>query len=250
MAGDWLKVEEVMPDKPEVFAIAARLDIDPDAVAGKLIRVWSWASRNCHGDGVTKTSSKRAIDRSAGVDGFADAMVEVGWLVASGDTLTFTNFDRHNSKTAKERGLAFIRKQSQRGRSSRKCHGVVPDLSRSNRDASVTKETETETYKETAGAVSRESRSRFVRPTVEEVRAYCVERNNHVDPVDFVDHYEANGWKRGKTPISDWKACVRTWEKNHDGRSNTAQRNPSFRHPDDAESDWLVADDSGAEGEG
>ena len=56
---------------------------------------------------------------------------------------------------------------------------------------------------------------RFVRPTVEQVAAYCHERQNSVDPQSFVDHYEANGWRRGKTPIKDWRACVRTWERRH-----------------------------------
>ncbi len=55
---------------------------------------------------------------------------------------------------------------------------------------------------------------RFVKPTVEEVRAYCQERKNNVDPERFVDYYDANGWKVGKNPMKDWKATVRTWEKN------------------------------------
>ena len=55
----------------------------------------------------------------------------------------------------------------------------------------------------------------FVKPTVEEVRAYCVERNNNVDAEQFIDFYEANGWVQGRQgkPIKDWKACVRTWER-------------------------------------
>lgn len=53
---------------------------------------------------------------------------------------------------------------------------------------------------------------RFTPPTVEDVAAYCRERGNNVDPQSFVDHYEANGWMRGKTKIKDWRACVRTWE--------------------------------------
>ena len=60
--------------------------------------------------------------------------------------------------------------------------------------------------------------SRFTPPTVDEVAAYCSERNNNINAEDFVDHYEANGWMRGKTKIKDWKACVRTWEKNKVGR--------------------------------
>ena len=54
----------------------------------------------------------------------------------------------------------------------------------------------------------------FKPPTLEEVTAYCNERCNSVDAQSFIDHYTGNGWVRGKTKIKDWKACVRTWEKN------------------------------------
>ena len=56
-------------------------------------------------------------------------------------------------------------------------------------------------------------RERFSKPTVEEVRAYCQERNNKVDPETFIDFYESKGWKIGKESMKDWKAAVRTWEK-------------------------------------
>lgn len=64
------------------------------------------------------------------------------------------------------------------------------------------------------------SAKRFVKPTVEEVRAYCKERNNNVDADKFITHYQSNGWKVGKTPMKDWKAAVRTWEKNDYGYHN------------------------------
>jgi hypothetical protein len=51
-------------------------------------------------------------------------------------------------------------------------------------------------------------------PTLDEVRAYCLERNNTVDAEKFFDYYETNGWVQGKgKPVKDWKACVRTWER-------------------------------------
>jgi hypothetical protein len=59
---------------------------------------------------------------------------------------------------------------------------------------------------------------RFSPPTVAEVRAYCVERNNAVDPEAFIDHYTSNGWKVGKASMKNWKAAVRTWERNDGGR--------------------------------
>lgn len=55
---------------------------------------------------------------------------------------------------------------------------------------------------------------RFTKPTLEEVKAYCIERNNKVDAEHFYDYYEANGWKVGKNSMKDWKASVRTWERN------------------------------------
>lgn len=74
------------------------------------------------------------------------------------------------------------------------------------------------------------SKTRFVKPTVDEIAAYCRERNNHVDAQYFFDYYEGNGWKRGKTPLKDWKATVRTWERNsysNSGRSTCGNNNPA-----------------------
>jgi hypothetical protein len=56
-------------------------------------------------------------------------------------------------------------------------------------------------------------RSRFVPPTLDEVTAYCKERNNNVDPEQFISYYESNGWRVGKNPMKDWKAAVITWER-------------------------------------
>jgi hypothetical protein len=58
------------------------------------------------------------------------------------------------------------------------------------------------------------------RPSFEEVSAYCGERKNAVDPQKFVDYYTANGWKVGRNSMKDWRAAVRTWEKN--GKGNGA----------------------------
>jgi len=54
----------------------------------------------------------------------------------------------------------------------------------------------------------------FIPPTLEEVRAYCLERGNGVDPEKWYAFYEAKGWMIGKNKMKDWRAAVRTWEKN------------------------------------
>ena len=56
--------------------------------------------------------------------------------------------------------------------------------------------------------------TQFKKPTFEEVAAYCEERNNNVDPQRWLDYYTSNGWKVGKNSMKDWKAAVRTWERN------------------------------------
>lgn len=55
--------------------------------------------------------------------------------------------------------------------------------------------------------------ARFVRPTLEEVEAYCRERGNSISAQGFLNYYDSNGWRVGKSPMKDWKAAVRTWEQ-------------------------------------
>lgn len=59
-------------------------------------------------------------------------------------------------------------------------------------------------------------RTRFTPPTLEEVKAYCEERKNNVDAEHFIDYYSSQHWKKANgRPLEDWKAAVRTWEKNN-----------------------------------
>ena len=54
---------------------------------------------------------------------------------------------------------------------------------------------------------------RFTPPTIQDVKAYCIERGNGVDPERFIDFYESKGWMVGKNKMKDWKAAVRNWER-------------------------------------
>ncbi len=66
-------------------------------------------------------------------------------------------------------------------------------------------------------------------PTLDAVKAYCVERKNSVNPEAWFDHYTANGWKVGKNRMKDWQAAVRTWERN--GISQPAQGDEPKQKP-------------------
>jgi hypothetical protein len=57
-------------------------------------------------------------------------------------------------------------------------------------------------------------KEKFSIPTIEQVSEYCRERNNEIDPERFVDFYTSKNWMIGKNKMKDWKAAIRTWEKN------------------------------------
>ena len=72
-------------------------------------------------------------------------------------------------------------------------------------------------------------RKRFVPPTLDEVKAYCQERQNGVDAERFIDYYTSNGWLVGKNKMKDWKAAVRTWERNgYSGQKQPQSSNKSY----------------------
>ncbi len=55
---------------------------------------------------------------------------------------------------------------------------------------------------------------KFKIPNIEEIKLYCLERKNNVDPIKWFDFYTAKGWMIGKNKMKDWKAAIRTWEDN------------------------------------
>ena len=214
MAGDWIKVEENMTDKPEVAEIAALLSIsDPDAVAGKLLRVWSWATRNCNADGVTNVTAKPFIDRCAGVTGFSDAMIGVEWLGVGDGKLFFPNFTRHCSQTAKERANTNRRVSKHREKSNDKTvTNVTPKplqkpLPEKRREEYIKKERE-----------SGDSRHR--RPTLSQAKSAASQIGITEDKAEeWWNCREASEWLKGMaggatSPVgSNWQADLTTYAK-------------------------------------
>ena len=75
---------------------------------------------------------------------------------------------------------------------------------------------------------------RFKPPTLEEVKLYCSERSNKIDPEYFLDYYETRGWKLSKgQPMKDWKAAVRTWERNNFEKSKVEKTTTFASYPQD-----------------
>lgn len=112
-----------------------------------------------------------------------------------------------------ERYLTRISSGAKGGRPKKPYGSICPHTAPYGTEEETEPETDTEEDSKRERA-DKPPRSRFVPPSVDEVRAYCAERQNGVDADCFVDFYTANGWKqsRGKS-IVDWKAAIRTWEK-------------------------------------
>jgi hypothetical protein len=108
MAGDWLKIDTDLPEKPEVWQIASTLGLEPDLVVGKLLKVWRWFDKHTE-SGNAANVTYPLLDSLVGVTGFAEAMVFAGWLVQDVRNVALPNFDRHNGKTAKNRALTAKR---------------------------------------------------------------------------------------------------------------------------------------------
>ena len=68
-------------------------------------------------------------------------------------------------------------------------------------------------------SVRGEKAKRFYPPTLDEVKQYCEERKNNIDPMAFIDFYSSKGWMIGKNRMKDWKAAVRTWERKRKEKS-------------------------------
>lgn len=76
--------------------------------------------------------------------------------------------------------------------------------------------------KDSEGECVREEKAKcFYPPTIDEVKQYCEERKNNIDPMAFIDFYSSKGWMIGKNRMKDWKAAVRTWERKRKEQSQS-----------------------------
>lgn len=143
----------------------------------------------------TVNITQNSLDCPYFLDECTKNSVESGNIQSSDNTLSVDNAENKEKKSNKRK--EHINNTNNLSFNNNKEDNII-------KDKVIEKEINKEKDKE---------RERFVRPTVEQVRDYCKERNNSVDAEAFVDFYESKGWKVGKTPMKDWKAAVRTWER-------------------------------------
>ena len=139
---------------------------------------------------------------------------EFGMITTVDGVITITNWSKHQyidqseSKREYMRGYMKERRERQKAPTNSTLAGTanseIKDVN-DNRKESATSSTT--------------PRKRFSPPTIDDIKAYCRERQNTVDAERFLAYYDSNGWKVGKNAMKDWKAAVRTWERN--GFGNT-----------------------------
>lgn len=126
MAGDWIKLEHGILDKPEVMELSEILGISAYEVVGHLVEFWFWCDRNLSPECPQAKGTKRGLDRVAGRDGFGDALIAVGWLIYQDGYFSVPNYDTHLSRSAKQRAKDQRKKAFQRSSVSRSCPDSVP----------------------------------------------------------------------------------------------------------------------------
>jgi len=68
-------------------------------------------------------------------------------------------------------------------------------------------------------------------PDKKEVAEYISERGNKIDVDLWYDTYQSKGWMIGKNKMKDWKAAVRTWERNRFGQQEKPNKKAENQEP-------------------
>jgi hypothetical protein len=133
--GAWIKMRTNLWDDPRVASLCDAMGCDESRVCGGLFRLWSLA--DTHSTDGRLQYSATALNRKVGIDGFAEALQAVGWLVSVDGLMTLPRFDEHNGGSAKRRSQEAVRKANQRRRHETKTF-VTPACGQE-RDTSVSK---------------------------------------------------------------------------------------------------------------
>lgn len=114
MSGDWIKMRMSLQSHPKVVRVLSATKTDKFRVIGGLHAVWCLFDAHSE-DGVLPGYTRETLDHIIGWDGFAEAMISVGWLEESEDnSLKMPEFDEHNGQSAKRRAEDTKRKRQKR----------------------------------------------------------------------------------------------------------------------------------------
>lgn len=198
---NWIKMRCDLWTDPRVVRIMSALKADRSRIIGALFRAWSIADAHTI-DGNLPGYTPEVLDADIGIPGFSAELQGVGWLEVTSTGIAIPRFTEHNGQSAKRRAQDTARK------------GRVRKVSASKADK---KRNRVEESRVEESRVEKKKPIHFVEPTLEQVTEYCQERGPRgqgIDPEQFIDFYASKGWKVGNQKMKDWRAAVRTWERN------------------------------------
>ena len=134
-----------------------------------------------------------------------------GMIEIVDNVILVSNWERYQNIEGMERIRAQTRKRVARHREKQKLLAGNVTVTQGN----ATEKIREDKNREDKEKDNRTTAKRFTAPTLDEVKAYCDERNNGINPEHFIDYYKARNWELSKgRKVKDWKACIRTWERN------------------------------------
>lgn len=137
MAGDWIKMRVDLQTHPKIVRILSATQADKFRVIGGLHAVWSVFDTHSV-DGKLNGYTAATLDHVIGWQGFAQAMIDVGWLIEDdAQALVLPEFFEHNGKSGKRRA-----EDQKRKREDRKSPQPVRILSASEPDKKLTRDRE------------------------------------------------------------------------------------------------------------
>lgn len=207
----WIEFHTRLRDHWKIDRLKDALKIPYAHALGLVGCLWTWAAENAQNGNLSKFADSeicRATRYEGQPDGFKDILIKCELLDKNG---YIHDWKAHGLKLL----LSSIKRQ-------KKYRDKLRNEKRNalrNADVSVTRELPLPyltlpNHKTTS--LPTLSSSKFVKPTAEEVTAYAQSIGYRLSGQRFCDHYETNGWVRGKTKIKDWQACVRVWKDKAD----------------------------------
>jgi hypothetical protein len=207
MAGEWLKFESNLPEKPEVLAITAAMGWDdPDLTVGKLMRLFRWFDQHTV-DGNAVSVTPALLDRVIGVTGFVQAVQKSGWIVVADGGISLNHFEYHNGASAKTRAQTAKRVANLRASGSEAEACNAPNVTQ---------------------ALAREEKRRE-------------EKKEHTEPSGSVPARKARGQRRCPETF-EVSAEMREWARASAPSANVERETMKFRNHEfaKARSDWLA----------
>lgn len=250
----WIELHQTLPQNKKTLKLKRLLKIKTPQAVGHLCMLWLWALDNApNGD-----LSEFLFEDIAEVCGVEEKNAEkfVGALIESGfvdENLVLHDWCAYVGKLINMREKNSERQKKYRNK-KKENEGALP-LHNGNvtRDITVTSRQRNGATKpnltkpnhsvltHTIYARAREDGCVFNKPTVNDIKSYCQEHNISIDANEFFDHYEANGWNIGKSPMQDWKAALRGWDRRRKEASvDTGRCEPTY---DKSEIEQLLDDE-------